>query len=256
MTHAKIPFGEVVVKRHSQVREESQHGVLMFAQPIQEIATGMLFGSPSFSFRGEDAGMNPIALIEQRQETSVPVSDLGWGKPQAATCTCVIGGALHQEQQAFHFDRPPQAHLLREKAQLPQEMHAAQALLAVVAEIRGPGVVNAGSLKVRENAIVVDRLMAARAMDLIMRQGASGGHMHPDAPVAHVQPAFILMDHLCSAQGRFHLFFHRDQEVSRAFDHGCERSLAHRRAQQIAEDFFGPSARQELLGGQIHRQRG
>src|SRR5258708_8262535 len=107
MTHAKIPFGEVVVKRHSQVREESQYGVLMFAQPIQEIATGMLFGSPSFSFRGEDAGMNPIALIEQRQETSVPVSDLGWGKPQAATCTCVIGGALHQEQQAFHFDRPP-----------------------------------------------------------------------------------------------------------------------------------------------------
>src|SRR5258708_23586605 len=100
-------------------------------------------------------------------------------------------------------------------------MQAAQGLVAVVAEIRGPGVVNAGSLKVRENAIVVDRLMAARAMDLIMRQGASGGHMHPDAPVAHVQPPFIFMGHPFSAPSRAPLFFPPAPAGGRASDHRC-----------------------------------
>src|SRR5450759_2259047 len=49
--HAKISLRQIVIKIHSQILQEGQDGLLVFAQPIKQIAGGTLFAAPSCSRR-------------------------------------------------------------------------------------------------------------------------------------------------------------------------------------------------------------
>src|SRR2546426_4288973 len=49
--HAQIPFRLVVIKIHTQVFQEAQDGLLVFAQPIEQIAGGALFDSSAVARR-------------------------------------------------------------------------------------------------------------------------------------------------------------------------------------------------------------
>src|SRR5438874_7723250 len=45
--HPKIPLGQIVVKIHAQIFQEAEESLLVFAHPIEQIASGTLFASPS-----------------------------------------------------------------------------------------------------------------------------------------------------------------------------------------------------------------
>lgn len=45
--HAQISLGQIVIKIHPQILQESQDRLLLFAQAIKQIAGGTLFASPS-----------------------------------------------------------------------------------------------------------------------------------------------------------------------------------------------------------------
>ena len=45
--HAQIALGQIVVKIDAQIFQKAEKGVLVFAQPIKQIADGTLFGSSS-----------------------------------------------------------------------------------------------------------------------------------------------------------------------------------------------------------------
>src|SRR5436305_5860688 len=45
--HPKIPLREAIVKRHSEVLQEAQHGVLVLGKAIEQIARCRLF-APTF----------------------------------------------------------------------------------------------------------------------------------------------------------------------------------------------------------------
>ena len=93
--HAKISLGEVVVKRHTQVLQEEQEGVLMFAQPVQQIPGGMLFAFAAFAFWGRGAWMRLIPFGEQSQEAGLPYGHFFLGETRLASRTSLIGGLLH-----------------------------------------------------------------------------------------------------------------------------------------------------------------
>src|SRR5947209_6541502 len=47
--HPKISFSQIVVKTHTQIFQEAQHRFLVFAQPIEQIASRTLFAATSCS---------------------------------------------------------------------------------------------------------------------------------------------------------------------------------------------------------------
>jgi hypothetical protein len=63
--HANISFGLVILKRNIRAFQEKQGGLLMFAQSIQQVAGGMLFGSATFALWGGEGWMHLISFIHQ-----------------------------------------------------------------------------------------------------------------------------------------------------------------------------------------------
>src|SRR3989442_9343372 len=80
--HAKISLGQIVIKIHSKILQEGQDCLLVFAQPIKQIAGGALFASPSCSRRRHGIRMKPISFSEQFQEACLPIDDFQRVKPE------------------------------------------------------------------------------------------------------------------------------------------------------------------------------
>jgi len=66
--HAQIALGQIVVKIDAQVFQEAEEGVLVFAQPIKQIAGGTLFGSSTCSRWRKISWMDRIPFIKQGHE--------------------------------------------------------------------------------------------------------------------------------------------------------------------------------------------
>src|SRR2546421_292509 len=77
LDHADIALGQTVVKRHGEVVQEQQHGLLVLGQAIEQIASGRLF-APTFLaalwWRIRWVGL--IALGQQGPRAALP--RLGW----------------------------------------------------------------------------------------------------------------------------------------------------------------------------------
>jgi hypothetical protein len=250
--HPNIPFGKIVVKRNIQALQEEQDCLLVLAQAIQQIAGRVLFGFASFARRRWSTGMNLIALMQQREKLRLQSLYFLCQEAGLAKGAGLIRRFLHRGQQDDHFVSPPEAQLLRKEGQLAQDMHATQAMLASVEEIGAPGIMNAGPDEAGQDADLIQRVVSSTDMRLIMGQGGSGGHMHPDALSLHIQSSFILMDDLCLAERGFDLLLNRHQKVSGVLDQPAERALTHSDAEQIREHFSGSTSWQQLLGGQIY----
>src|SRR5947207_5229783 len=63
--HAQISLGEIIVKIHTQILQEGENRLLVFAQPIKQIAGSTLFASPPSTRRPNGMRMKPIAFSEQ-----------------------------------------------------------------------------------------------------------------------------------------------------------------------------------------------
>src|SRR5260221_1772981 len=90
--HPKISLGQIVIKIHPQILQEGQDRLLAFAQPIQQIAGGTLFASPSCSGRRKSMRVKPIPFSEQLQEAGLPISDFQRVKPLLSLLTCLLCG--------------------------------------------------------------------------------------------------------------------------------------------------------------------
>ena len=84
LDHAQIALRQIVIKIHAEVFQEAQDRLLVFAQPIQQIAGGTLFAAPACA-RGRQwrMRMQPISFIEQFQEACAPNRRLPAGPARA-----------------------------------------------------------------------------------------------------------------------------------------------------------------------------
>src|SRR5262249_29735399 len=121
--HADISFCKVVVKRNLQALQEEQGSLLVFAQSIQQVACGMLFGSATLPLWGGQRWMDLIPFIQESQEASREASDLWWRETSLCLGAGLKSGFLHGKQQLLQFCRPPQAQLFCQVGQLAQDMY-------------------------------------------------------------------------------------------------------------------------------------
>ena len=104
--HAKIPLGQIVVKIHAQVFQEAEESLLVFAQTIEQVAGGTLFGASSFPRGSKSSWMGLIPLIEDGHKLGFPIDDL---QPIQVTCpplSCLLSRFLHIQQQGFEIGGP------------------------------------------------------------------------------------------------------------------------------------------------------
>src|SRR5579885_2671868 len=73
--HAQIALGQVVVKRHPQIFQKGQHGVLIGAQAIQQIAGRTLFDASAMPWRSRGPWVSLVSLVEQGQELPLPIDN-------------------------------------------------------------------------------------------------------------------------------------------------------------------------------------
>src|SRR5690348_6756048 len=59
--HPKISLRQIVIKIHTQILQEGQDSLLVFAQAIKQIAGGTLFASPSLTRRRHGRRMKSIS---------------------------------------------------------------------------------------------------------------------------------------------------------------------------------------------------
>src|SRR5260221_5049245 len=95
--HAKISLGKIVVKIHAKIFQEAEESMLVFAQPIKQIASGTLFAAPSSTRRRQGMRMKAISFLEQFEEVGLPIDDFQRVQPALSLLPCLLGGLLHQE---------------------------------------------------------------------------------------------------------------------------------------------------------------
>lgn len=150
--------------------------------------------------------MHLLSLIQQRQETSSEVCNFWWGET-ISLGTGLVSHLFHAQKQHFQFCGPPQAQLFGQIDQFSQNMHQAESMLTLIAEISSPSTKNTHSGKACQDTIGIQGVVASTGMHLIMSQLVGRGCIHPGAVVLDIQPRFILMNHLTRTQGRFDLLF-------------------------------------------------
>ncbi len=203
--HAQIALGQIVVKVHPQILQEAEDRLLVCAHAVEQIAGGTLFDASLGARRGGGSRREAICLIQHAEKGAFPIQHLQRIEPRLALLACVLGGLLHQEQQVDEFGCPHGFLLFGLKDQFAQHMHQAERMLAVVQEVRPPGIMNTDASEPRQDANRVQRLLSAAGMHLIMRETRRTGDMRPEALARHRHARFVLMDDRCLPQGLFEL---------------------------------------------------
>src|SRR5260221_7172464 len=241
-----------IVKRHREVIQESQHSVLVLGQAIQQIAGCRLFPSsflPHFWWRIRWIGL--IALVQHGQILRFPVGHLQGRQTRVALDSRLIDSSFDVQQHGFHLARPVLLLLFMQKGQLPQMVNVAERMLTGILPIGTPAIMHTHSLEVLEDANGFQGLFAPLRMDGIVRQLRRRTDMHPVTLACHIQPRFILMQHLCTRERRFDLLLHCFQGLCTALHQGLERAHAHRESQHILHHFTRSLIGQQLLLHQV-----
>ena len=250
--HAQIALGQIVIKIHAEVFQEEQDRLLVFTQPIQQIAGGTLFAASACARRRQRMRMQPISFMEQFQEAYLPIDDFQGVQPVLALLACLVGSLLHIQEQLLQVCGPARSLFFCQKDQLAQQMHQACGVLAVVQEVRGPAVVDRNAGELWQDADGFQGRLPSAGIHLIVGEGRRASHVHPVAFAAHIQPGFILMDDLRLCQRRFDLLLHRDQSPRAAGDQVTDGPFTHLDSQQVAHHFTRTGQGQQLLFDQVH----
>ena len=81
LDHAHIPLRLIVVKIHPKIFQEAEEGLLVFAQPIEQVAGRALLGSSPCSWGSGRPGMGQIPFVKDVENLSFPSGDLQGVKP-------------------------------------------------------------------------------------------------------------------------------------------------------------------------------
>src|SRR6266536_1057714 len=153
--HPNIAFGLRSIKRNVKALQEAQHGILMHAESVEQIASGTLLAPSSFDRAIGGRRRMRIGLISLLQESSIlhfPISDLGRIKLFQALRYGLFDRLMHVREQRFHLARPPLLLFFVQQGQLALMMDVAQSVLTRCRlPVRRPTIVEADPSKRRQN---------------------------------------------------------------------------------------------------------
>ena len=206
--HPKISLGQIVVKIHAKTFQEAEKGFLVFAQSIEQIAGGTLFGSSLFPRWGNSSWMSLVPFIKDSHKLRFPIGDLKRTQPVFSLRSCLRSRVLHVQKQGFEIGSPYSALLLSQKGQLAQEMHIATGMLTGIHPVRSPSIMHRDPFEVWQDPDCIQCRLTATGIDLIMGERRRTGDMLPVPLARNVQAGFILMDDVCLFQRLFDLLLH------------------------------------------------
>ena len=173
--HAKISLGKIVVKIHAQIFQEAEESMLVFAQAIQQIASGTLFASPSCTRRRQGMGIKPISFIEQFEEAGLPIDDFQRVQPGLSLLPCLVGGLLHVQEQLLEVCGPQRSLFFCHKHQIAQHMHQASGVLAVIQEVRAPSIMDRDPGELRQDPDGFQGRLPSALIHVIVGEGRRAG---------------------------------------------------------------------------------
>ena len=94
--HAQIALGQIVVKIHAQIFQEAEDRLLVFAQPIEQIACGTLFDAPLGARRGRRSWGDVIPFIKHAQKGAFPIQHFQRIEPALSLFACLLGRLFHR----------------------------------------------------------------------------------------------------------------------------------------------------------------
>jgi hypothetical protein len=78
----------MIIKVHPQILQEGEDGLLLFAQPIEQIARITVFAPPSLARGNRRSRARLIPFIEQAQKLRFPIHDFLWLQHEDWTWMC------------------------------------------------------------------------------------------------------------------------------------------------------------------------
>src|SRR5437660_1351296 len=256
LDHAHIPLRLIVVKIHPKIFQEAEEGLLVFAQPIEQVAGRALLGSSPCSWGSGRPGMGQIPFVKDVEKLAFPIGNLQWVKPMFSLFASLLGGLFHIQEQAFQVCGPLAFLLFRQKEQFSQHMHVTTGMHTRVQEVGSPSIMDRDPRERRQDPDSIQGGLTSVGMHLIMGQGRRASHMHPVSLPRHTQSRLILMDDLRLDQGVFDLLLHLHQPCCAFLGQLTQGAFAHLDAYQITQALTSSCQRQQLLLGQIYRCRG
>ena len=127
--------------------------------------------------------------------------------------------------------------------------------VTVVQEVRAPSIVDRDPGEMRQDPDGFQCGLSSTLIHVIVSESRRARHVHPVAKALHMQPGFILMDHLALNQGLFDLLLYRGQLSRAASDQVRDGAFTHVDSQQVPHHLTSTGQGQQLLFDQIHCHR-
>src|SRR5712692_3713702 len=255
--HANIAFGLRIVKRHAEVNQESQDGILVLGQPVEQIAGRAVFASSAFGLAGLGfrRGIGSFTVLANLPITRCGLRNHLRRQTSLACCSCLISERFEVQQDRLHLLSPGLLRRFLDEDQVAQQMDIAERVLTPIALIGGPSIMDAGALISWQDPIGIQGRRTTSGMHLVVSQAWGRGDMHPVALARHIQAAFILMDNRCLTQGHLDLLFHVMQLGRASLDQRLDGCRAQVCSQQIREDLTRSFVGQQMLLNQLDGPR-
>jgi hypothetical protein len=152
LDHTHITLRLVIVKRHGEAVQESQHGLLVIDQTVQQVACRTLFGPTFAAGRSLSGGGRCIRVRKELQELGLPVGYLQGMQCGPTLRPRFIRHLFHIQQQGFEVSRPLQMLFFCQEGQFAQQMYQTERMRTGIQEVRTPTILDAGASKARQDA--------------------------------------------------------------------------------------------------------
>jgi hypothetical protein len=254
--HAQIALCLVVAKGHSEIDQERQHLPFVLRKPIQQIASGMLFGVSSTRFF--DGNRGRIGLIPQGQEDFIASMEAAQRQDiqfPLARGLRSFHCRFHLQQQFFHLPGPILLVVFFDEGQFAQMMHIAQGMLTGIRLVGRPAIMHDGSLVVGHDPNGIERLSSSFEMGGVMGELVGPTDMHPAMGGADAHRCFIQVDEWLLMQRPLELLLDGSQGLIAVLEKARDAACRELDPQHILEDLASAGVGNDLTLNQIHGQR-
>src|SRR6266700_3635476 len=135
LDHAHIPLSLVVVKIHTEIFQEAEEGVLVFAHAIEQVAGRTLLVSSPCAWGSRRPRMGQIPFVKEAEKLHFPIGDLQWVKPVFSLQAPLESGLFPIQEQVFQVCGPLAPVLFSQKEQFAQQMHITTGMRTRVQEV-------------------------------------------------------------------------------------------------------------------------
>lgn len=246
--HPQVTLGLVVVERDGEVVHKGKRLLFPLRQPIEQGFRLALFAPPALAVGWRRLVLRQLkACGNQSVIALLEAPLLRLGEHRRAARAGLRDGSLDLDEQLFHLFGPGLSQLLVNEGQLAQVVGIAQPVIAGVAEIRRPGVVQRAPGEFRQDADLLGGLRPTLGVRAVVREQRRTSDVQPGAAPGDVESGLIEIGDRRLRDCLFDLCCRLLQAVRALVNGRADGAFSDGLSEQIAHHFAGPLPRQEMV---------